>query len=264
MDNFLTFYLKNLGFFLVIFLSNVFLNTYELFLQHSNISANDLFYSDLLKYFKSFFVVILLSFMLVYIAYYFKKYSKIIMWVVFSINYIIFIIDYFLLTHFNTFINQFMLDAFFRTNFNESFEFFKNYFSIAFGFKAFGFLILHYVLFKINITKTIQNKTNKIINVLIILLMLITVGDVIKKYYKTQLLSYTLVRFESFSITRSICAFLYYKESGFLDYKNLVQDYKNMLLSKDKIIAKNNIKNIILILGESLNKNKMSIYGGGD
>lgn len=261
--NFSTFFVNNLGFFLILFLSNVFLNSYELFLEHHNISARALFISDLLKYFKNFFVAALLSFIFVYLAYLSKNHYKKVIFILFILNYCCFIIDYFLISHFNSFLNQFILDSLFRTNSSESLEFIKNYFSLSFVLCAALFLIIQLALLKIKIKLQVAKKINKILCSILILLSLVTVLDMIKKYHKTQLLSYSFVRLESFNITRILCAFLYYKESAFVDYKALVNEYKNMYLSKEKISAKNNIKNIILILGESLNKNKMSLYGGG-
>lgn len=71
--NFGTYLLSNIGMFAFIFLSNVFLNTYELYLQHLNITANDLFISDLLRYFKSLFVVLLLSTVYMFLSFKFGK-----------------------------------------------------------------------------------------------------------------------------------------------------------------------------------------------
>lgn len=93
------------------------------------------------------------------------------------------------------------------------------------------------------------------------MIALVTVGDTVKKYVKTKLYSYTFVRYESFAITRFICAFIYYKESGYVDYKKLLDDYRLLKSTYKPLQTTNDIKNIVLILGESLNKNKMQLYG---
>lgn len=94
-----------------------------------------------------------------------------------------------------------------------------------------------------------------------ILIALITIGDAIKKYYKTNNLFYSFTRFESFTITRFISSFIYYKENSYVDYKTLLNDYKNLKKNYKPLAIKNDIKNIVLILGESLNKNQMQLYG---
>ena len=262
-NNFSSFFLENIGFFLVLFLSNIFLISYEFYISSSGVVASSLFMSDFLKYLKNFFVVLGLSLIIVYITFIFKKYQKILIWFFVILNFIIFGIDYFLLTRFSAFINQFIIDSIFRTNLEESKEFFINYFSFGYVLKLFGAFVIYLMIFRISINKQIGMKINRFFVGFVLVLSLITFGDMVKKYFKTHLLSYTFVRFEGFGMTRMLCAFLYYKESAYVDYKKLLDGYKAMYESREKLKPSNDIKNIVLVLGESLNRNKMELYGGG-
>lgn len=159
LNNFSTFLVQNIGFFLVLFCSNVFLQTYKLLKRYLNED-----FLDLNLYLKSVLVIVLGCFAVVFIAYIFEKIVNII-WVFFILNFVFFMLNHFAITHFD---DDFVLSAFL-----DNLQGLKGLFNFGYLLKIFGFFMFHYILFRIKTKKIVSDKIDKIFLVFVVLLAVV-------------------------------------------------------------------------------------------
>lgn len=174
----------------------------------------------------------------IFISYLFK-YKKVIMYIFLGIFSVLGIIEVFLLLNFKTIVKNSTVQILFETNFNETSEFLKEYLNYRNIFLILGIIIIFCIISRIKIK--IRNKK-----------------------FQNLILIYSI--YQLFNFGKEIeDSSLYRFVNAIIHSINNIKIYKDMShnLRNDIIIEKNEseIKNIVLIIGESTGKNHMSLYG---
>ena len=189
----------------------------------------------LLGYFNYLFLVIGIFILLSFLP---KIIKKVIFLLLIVVSFILAIIDLLLLLNFRSIIGNSVVQILFETNMNESIEFIKEYINIT----NILFLILLLVIFFL-ISKFKIKLRNNILKIIILILSIVQFFNLAKIIDNTP-------------IARTIIAT---KESinNIKIYKKISENLNNNVEIKDK---GKNLKNIILIIGESTSRNHMSLY----
>lgn len=167
------------------------------------------------------------------------KIEKLIIYILTLISLVLFFIDMQLLLNFKTIINRQTVQVFFESNSEESIEFLKQYFKFFTLIEIIVVILISYMILKIKFRIT----SKKIVYLICILSICQLI--VYKPIFRVATIS-RLIMFSSNSY------------DNIKKYKKLVSKMNNTV----EIIDDNsNIKNIILIIGESTDKNHMKLYG---
>ena len=162
------------------------------------------------------------------------------------ISYFTFIIDVLLLKNFGALMNAGFFQVLLETNKKEGIEFFRMYFNFKIFLLVILFLLINFILCKIFNRKIDINKFFKI-KFLKIIFIFCLIFPVIDKFEFTRF--FAAKRFY-FSIKEA------YENVN--EYRNIGEKFKNNKLT---IISNDSqIKNIILVIGESTTRNHMSLY----
>ncbi|MBZ7983107.1 phosphoethanolamine transferase [Campylobacter sp. RM12647] len=168
-------------------------------------------------------------------------------------NFFVIFIQSFLVINFNNFLNPSFLEAFLNTNMAESIEFV----SIYINFKFFGILIFMIValfLLKIKINIKINNKLNI---AFIILIFVVCFGNDLRRAIKYDFSRYINIPFIKFNKE------LIYTDDILINSKIMQESYLKIANNHEKLKANENIKNIVLIIGESSRRSAYQDYGQG-
>lgn len=168
-------------------------------------------------------------------------------------NFFVIFIQSFLVINFNNFLNPSFLEAFLNTNMAESIEFI----SIYINFKFFGiliFMIVALILLKIKINIKINNKLNI---AFIILIFAVCFGNDLRRAIKYDFSRYINIPFIKFNKE------LIYTDDILINSKIMQESYLKIANNHEKLKANENIKNIVLIIGESSRRSAYQDYGQG-
>ncbi len=184
------------------------------------------------------------------------------------ISLVCFVIDVFLLYTFDTNLNSYLVIVALETNPQESADFLHNYLTLPlFGIYAFlgiaCWLVWKFsaklVLIPLNPTTSPKQQKNiafrlytaLVCGILIILTMIFTHTKPLNEDWSDMIYNYTKQTYRAIENTR-----------GFIEeYKKLNANFDTLAQSLQVKKAKNNIDNIVLVIGESTQRGKLSLYG---
>ncbi|MBZ7990261.1 MULTISPECIES: phosphoethanolamine transferase [unclassified Campylobacter] len=257
-NNFTEFVLKHFGIFLYFTLSNIFI---IIIFNYINIGY------EFLKFTKhiivSTFILICILFLLAYIIQKIIKIfvknnlivnyiSKILKWGGVLLTLTIGIINIILIINFNTLFSYNATIAIANTNIQECIEFISVYLNIKTIISVLIFTILSIIICKISFKFNVKNKTNLIIIITIILLFLNDIRRTIKLNNYERLNSIPIICF-----VKNI----FVNDDLYIEFEKIYDSYKKIAENHKKLVAENNIKNIILIIGESSRRDAYQDYG---
>ncbi|WP_295698780.1 phosphoethanolamine transferase [Helicobacter sp. UBA3407] len=183
--------------------------------------------------------------------------GKTIAWIIFSISLVCFIIDVFLLYTFDTNLNSYLVIVALETNPQESAEFLHNYVSVGLCVLYVCFTLVCAVLWRC--IKPIQQTRRRIKGILIWLI--VSIGILL-----SMALTHTKPLNEDwhdmlYNYTRQIYRALHSTYTFMEEYKTLNAKFESLSAQLQVKKAKNHIENIVLVIGESTQRNKLSLYG---
>lgn len=242
-DNFSEFILKHFGLFLYLIIINIailcvfnYINIGDEFLKFSKpMIINVLLYTP-----ASFLVCFLIA---KKINIYIKNVFKYIVLIYF---FIVALVDFVLLINFKTVFSKDIFHSFLETNFNEALEFIQTYidFYVVFGV---GFLIIFTILMA---RFSIKIRINYLLNIIIIAVFLIIfacyeIGLMGNNHYYSRLRNVP---------SNAFFKIIFLNDTKYASYKKMIESYEKIAKNYQGLKAKENIKNIILIIGESSQK----------
>ena len=185
------------------------------------------------------------------------SFSRIIAYTIFVLSLLFFIIDVFLLYTFDSNLNSYLVIVALETNPQESAEFLHNYitFSLCVLYAFFGLMII-LLWRKIKPFSPSKKILYRIYAVFVCLLcavlaMIFTHTKPLNEDWSDMIYNYTKQIYRAIENTR-----------GFIkEYKKLNANFDNLAQSLQVKKAKNNIDNIVLVIGESTQRGKLSLYG---
>lgn len=185
------------------------------------------------------------------------SFSRIIAYTIFVLSLLFFIIDVFLLYTFDSNLNSYLVIVALETNPQESAEFLHNYitFSLCALYAFFGLMII--LLWRkikpFSPSKKILYRIYAVFVCLLcaVLVMIFTHTKPLNEDWSDMIYNYTKQIYRAIENTR-----------GFIkEYKKLNANFDNLAQSLQVKKAKNNIDNIVLVIGESTQRGKLSLYG---
>ena len=252
-----------LNLFIATFILMFALNVFKTYSFYNHVASK--IYQDI---FKNFYIVGLLNIFMFHIIFLvFRRFFKTAIYIYSILIFLLCSTDFLLIKEFSATINPIIIDAIVNTNFNEADEFIQVFFDIKFFMTIFVFALISILVLCINTNKCrcSKNKSrlNKVYHVLLTLYILAIIAfsidmtsKILKdKDYKEKLSKNTLIEF--------ILANLDYVSSDnyISALKNIDKHYESTTKKNSNITAKTKIKNIIMIIGESLQRDYMQIYG---
>lgn len=178
--------------------------------------------------------------------------QKILGWGILILSLICFVVDIFLLYIFDTNLNSYLVIVALETNPQESKEFLSHYARVPL-FILYGFFILcFFILWRFVRPLYVNPKHSRVLIILSICIVAF-VGIVQPRPYEwTDLLShYTKQIFKAVDGTRKFMQ----------EYKNLNAKFDTLASHLDIKPSKDPIQNLVLIIGESTQKSRLSLYG---
>lgn len=241
-----------------IFIILIFLNTvvllgsqYYVYIKHWDLYwFSSFFYRELLlcvSYFIFFYAISFLPLRLGYVL----------AWCVFTLNIFCFVIDVFLLYTFDTNLNSYLVIVALETNPQESTEFLHNYIGLGLCalYLCFAFIcaMLWRLIKPIKYTPIIARCVIIwfCVSISIIAGMVVTHTKPLNEDWHDMLYNYAKQIYRALSQTRN-----YIKE-----YDMLNANFDSLYSTLQVQMAKNSVDNIVLVIGESTQRDKLSIYG---
>lgn len=178
--------------------------------------------------------------------------QKILGWSILALSLVCFVVDIFLLYTFDTNLNSYLVIVALETNPQESKEFLSHYMHAAL-FILYGFFILCFFILWRFVRPLYVNPKHSRIFIIASICVVAFVGIVQPKPYEwTDLLShYTKQIFKAVDGTRKFMQ----------EYKNLNAKFDTLASHLDIKPSKDPIQNLVLIIGESTQKSRLSLYG---
>lgn len=182
------------------------------------------------------------------------------------IIFILCFINFFTLTSLKTDINIAIIDSVVHTNPNEAGEFFQTFFEAKYLVVAILLCIIFYTMarYKISSTKEFSRKTIIILSVVYLAFAAVIFTEsamrissnkadrAISKLSKHILINYAFVLKK------------YLLDDNFLvSNKQILKDYDVSKAANQNIKAEQKVANVVFVIGESLQRNEMSVYGFG-
>lgn len=223
---------------------------YIIFCVHKNYN----FFHSLKKYNDFLFIFSTFTIFYFIISFFNSKIKKFFSSLIIFFFSLLFLIEAILYYNFNSIISLNFIQILYETNSKETIEFLETYLTLSnilfFGF-AFIFLLIFYFILNFSMKKLIQKEkiTDKKFIIILILIVFSFFHDLIKDSFEKNL--------DKFDCSR-IINLIQENKKNIEIYNNLSQILKN----DDTVILENNssIKNFVLILGESISRNHMSLY----
>ena len=186
-----------------------------------------------------------------------KRLGVALAWIIFALSCICFIIDIFLLYTFDTNLNSYLVIVALETNPKESAEFLHNYITPAIcGIYAF-FVLCIFVLWRIiqpispslKIAYALYNALG--VGIGIILVMILTQTKPLNEDWSDMLYNDTRQIYRAIMNTRAFIE----------EYKKLNHKFDELAQSLEVQPTQNPIDNIVLVIGESTQRERLSLYG---
>ena len=238
---------------LLIFLNTLILfgSQYFVYTKHWDLYwFSSFFYRELLlcvSYFLAFWLFSLLP----------QRLGKVLSWIIFALSVLCFIIDIFLLYTFDTNLNSYLVIVALETNPQESVDFLRNYITLPLCGIYVLFALACFILWR-KITPFIPSHKvmNRIyialgISIAILVTMILTHTKPLNEDWSDMLYNYTKQTYRAIENTR-----------GFIEeYKKLNAKFDELSTTLKVKPTQNPIANIVLVIGESTQRGKLSLYG---
>ena len=188
-------------------------------------------------------------------------------WVYLVYTLIIFVlcfINFFTLTSLKTDINIAIIDSVIHTNPNEASEFFQTFFEVKYLVVAIILCIIFYVMtrYKISSAKEFGRKTIIVLSVVYLAFVAIFFTKSAMRIKSNKADRAISKLSEHILINYAFVAQKYLLDDNFLaSNKKILEDYDKSKKANQNIKAERQVANIVFIIGESLQRNKMQIYG---
>lgn len=178
--------------------------------------------------------------------------QKILGWGILALSFVCFIIDIFLLYTFDTSLNSYLVIVTLETNPQESKEFLSHYVRVPL-FIIYGFFVFCFFILWRFVKPLYVNPKHSRMFIILSICVIVFVSIVQPKPYEwTDLLShYAKQIFKAVDGTRKFME----------EYKNLNAKFDTLASHLDIKPSKDPIQNLVLIIGESTQKARMSLYG---
>lgn len=265
--NFYEFLRKNFVLVLFVYLCNLVLICFWYYMGYfGDDIMGERFYS---KLFRAFFIALLLELLCIHLFYcLFREKAKYFLVFLAVFAGLDFVVEGFLLYSYKTLFNPLIADALLQTNLKESYEFLLTYMGVyEFFLVIFGIFLM--IMFFYWNKKSYLAPTpyflafKKIFYAIYLLVALIFILDILNKHYrKGEIESFAKLR--DFSLTRIIHSFtqLYLENNLFTSTKEYEKNYEKMYLAyQGSVKTTKKIPHIVLVIGESAQRNHLSLYG---
>lgn len=167
-------------------------------------------------------------------------------------------VDFFLLSNFSMTFNPIIIDALTHTNFNEATEFASFYFYFNSSSLKTTLIALISVVIVFVVIFAVKIKLNShltFIKIFCALCVILVVFDISTSGLK-RLNSHPFIEFAVANTQ------YFYNDDEFVSNSSkIIESLDEVKVANSGIIAKNPVKNVIFIIGESLQRNHMSLYG---
>ncbi|WP_169783677.1 phosphoethanolamine transferase [Campylobacter mucosalis] len=216
--------------------------------------------------FRSFSTIFLLNFIIFHILYLLSfRFFDFVLKIYAVLVFVFVFVDIFLLINLKTTINIELLDAIFHTNFKETTEFFAEFFDIKFIFFILlcAFLSIFFVTRKWGgVWLEFSKRSVIIISVIYAVFTASFVISSIKHIKNNKIHRITNKVSEHVVIEFGLVLNEYFKDDNLVaNLRKIEQGYDKAKVQNFGIQANNKIKNVVLIIGESLHRDFMQIYG---
>lgn len=232
---------------------NCFASFYNIFYANSNEINYNLFRRCGEAVFINFIFIVFIFYLFYLTKFLLKPFAYFIVFVsVFA-----FLLDVFLIDKFYTFFTIQIFESILNTNFNEASEFASSFLDFR---TIFIVLATFFAIFLISKIKPFYSKKFIIfINSIILLSFIGIVAATINYYFKKH--KANLSRATRFPVAKIfLVPFQYFSQTGLGSTKILISNFKDIEEKEGNLSAKNGVKNIILIIGESNARKYTGIY----
>ncbi|WP_161594709.1 phosphoethanolamine transferase [Helicobacter sp. MIT 11-5569] len=253
-----------MNFIIFIYLCNVILLVWWNYIAYFGDLSLDRFYSKLLR---GLFTSLFLEIAIIHIAYLLlRSKTKYFLWLFSIFSIIDLVVEGFLLYTHKTMFNALVADALLQTDLLESYEFLLTYLDYKILLAVVCLCLIFSYFFKIfqaKESKELLHRKKKNFYALYSIIAAVFILDIFNKHYiKKDLEAFSRLR--EHSLTRIVHSFaqLHNQQNLFGSYKEYLANYEEIYKQYlDKVKTTNGVPNIVLIIGESAQRNHLSLYG---
>lgn len=189
-----------------------------------------------------------------------KPLQNLLLFVVVALSVLCMMAEIFCLYNFSTLLNSYVISIALESNMRESFEFLHTYIDMKLlgMYGLFGLGI--WLCFKIQVPKCVRNNTLKLKVVYVLLLLLVVVLHIVSARPSSPSLRFSDVLYHSYtSVSKSLKHALAFMQ----EYKRLQTHFDEFAKGFEVKPSKEKVANVVLVIGESTQRGKMSLYGYG-
>lgn len=261
MSNFLAFLKKYFKIIFLIYLSNIILMLYFNYILY----IHD-FNWFLSRSFKSIIYSLVFEVVLIHLFYLFlKQKTKYFLYFYLVFAVLDFIFEGFLLLNYHTLINPLLIQVLLDTNLRESYEFLITFIGFKDLLSILGIVIAVFLVLKfLKNPKQAYPKIRKIFIIFYFIVIIILSVDFINKFFIKNDSFGALERLNENALLRILNKTYEFfgNDSLYGKYKSYIKNYENITQGyKGKVLLKEKIPYVVLIIGESTGRNHMSLYG---
>ncbi|BAM33116.1 sulfatase domain-containing protein [Helicobacter cinaedi CCUG 18818 = ATCC BAA-847] len=187
-----------------------------------------------------------------------KSLQNLLLFVVVALSVLCMMAEIFCFYNFSTLLNSYVISIALESNMRESFEFLHTYIDMKLlgMYGLFGLGI--WLCFKIQVPKCVRNNTLKLKVVYVLLLLLVMVLHIVSVRPSSPSLRFSDVLYHSYT---SLSKSLKYALAFMQEYKRLQTHFDEFAKGFEVKPSKEKIANVVLVIGESTQRGKMSLYG---
>ena len=206
-------------------------------------------------------VMFLVSYGALLCVIYFLKWrflQNLLLFVVVALSILCMVAEIFCLYNFSTLLNSYVVSIAFESNVRESLEFLHTYIDI----KLLGiyglFALVTWLCFRLKVPKYVRGNTLKLKIMYVLLLLCVVVVHIVGVRPSSPDLRFSDVLYHSYTaLSSSLKRTLAFME----EYKRLSAHFDEFAKDFEAKPSKEKIENVVLVIGESTQRGKMSLYG---
>ncbi|CAM3271651.1 phosphoethanolamine transferase [Helicobacter labetoulli] len=206
-------------------------------------------------------VMFLVSYGALLCVIYFLKWrflQNLLLFVVVALSILCMVAEIFCLYNFSTLLNSYVVSIAFESNVRESLEFLHTYIDI----KLLGiyglFTLVTWLCFRLKVPKYVRGNTLKLKIMYVLLLLCVVVVHIVGVRPSSPDLRFSDVLYHSYTaLSSSLKRTLAFME----EYKRLSAHFDEFAKDFEAKPSKEKIENVVLVIGESTQRGKMSLYG---
>ena len=184
--------------------------------------------------------------------------QNLLLFVVVALSILCMVAEIFCLYHFSTLLNSYVVSIAFESNVRESLEFLHTYIDI----KLLGiyglFALVTWLCFRLKVPKYVRGNTLKLKIMYVLLLLCVVVVHIVGVRPSSPDLRFSDVLYHSYTaLSSSFKRTLAFME----EYKRLSAHFDEFAKDFEAKPSKEKIENVVLVIGESTQRGKMSLYG---